>query len=219
MVRVMVASSEAVSEAVALLSADHIVVVPTSRWFMICCRATAQERIEEIFAMKRRAASKQPLFVLPHKEQTTQYFRISTAAGQLIEKLWPGELSLLLPWRDTHVGEPFRGVDRLAPLVYCPPGIFGEIAAGVGVPLAATTVNISDFSVPESPGPAISVEEVSSFLRCSKCEVGLVIDGGICPACMPTTIMDCRETNGTPTIVREGYVNARAVRLALCTAA
>lgn len=215
MMRVVKASSQAVSEAVLALCTDRIVVIPTSRWFMVCCNAAAPECIAQMFAAKKRSPSKQPLFVLPCKERAAEYFQTGTGARRLIDRLWPGELSLLLPWRKPDLATRFSSIDPSAALVYSPPGLFGEIASAAGIPLAATTVSVSDSSEPSSPGPAISVGEVSLFLQRSQLDVEVVIDSGICPAFMPTTIVDCRCADGTPRILREGYVHARAVTAAL----
>jgi len=215
MARVVTASSQTVSEAVVALSAARIVVIPTSRWFMVCCKASAPECIAQIFAAKKRTPSKQPLFVLPCKDRAAEYFRIGAGAQRLIDKLWPGELALLLPWREPSLAGLFRGFDRSAALAFSPPGLFGQIVSAAGIPLAATTVNVSESAEPSSPGPAISLQEVSLFLERSQLDVDLVIDSGICPAFMPTTIVDCRCPEGSPWIVREGYVHARAVAAAL----
>jgi tRNA A37 threonylcarbamoyladenosine synthetase subunit TsaC/SUA5/YrdC len=67
---------------------------------MICSKAENQEGIERIFKAKKRPLNKQPLFVLPDKTVANSYFKIGSRTEQLIKKLWPGELSLLLLWAD-----------------------------------------------------------------------------------------------------------------------
>lgn len=209
-------SSQAVSEAVAALTSERIVIVPTSRWFMLCCDAATEKCIAQIFAAKKRSASKQPLFVVPSKERAAEYFHIGPGAQRLIDKLWPGELTLLLPWRGPDVACLFHALDTSAALAYSPPGLFGQVTRAVGMPLAATTVNVSDSADTTGLGPAISLQEVSLFLQRSHLDVELVIDSGVCPAFLPTTIVDCRCPDGTPVIMREGYVHTRAVAAALC---
>lgn len=215
MARILTASPQAVGEAVAALCSDRIVVIPTCRWYMVCCKAAAREHIDQIFAAKKRPLSKQPLFVLPCKERVPEYFQLGTGTQQLIERLWPGELFLLLPWRDPGLAAQFSGFDPSAALVNSPPGLFGELALATDVPLAATTVNVSNLSDPSSPGPAISLDEVSIFLQNTQLDVEVVIDNGICPAFNHATIVDCRNSDETPRIVRQGYVHERAVKVAL----
>lgn len=215
MPRVLKASADAIGEAAAALRADRIVAVPTSRWFMVCCRAAARTSIEHVFRAKSRVLSKQALFVLPSKDRVAEYFKVGRGAQRLVDRLWPGELTLHLRWRDPGIAAEFSGVDKTAALVYSPPGLLGDVAAAASLPLAATTVNLSDATEPSSPGPAISVEEVLLFIQKAELKVDLVIDMGICPAFMPTTIVDCRSVDVAPSIVRQGYVHERAIRAAL----
>ena len=218
MANILAVSSQAVAEAARALGAGEIVIIPTNRWFMICCAASAPGRIQQIFAAKKRSAAKQPAFILPCKECAPEYFQIGSGARRLIDGLWPGELSLLLRWREPSAPNRFPCVDTSAGLAYAPSGLLGEVASSAGIPLLATTPNVSDLWIPGQPGPPITLEEVAVFLQRSQLNVELVIDAGICPAFMPTTIVDCREVEGTPTILREGYVHARAVAAALIVA-
>ena len=71
---------------------------------------------------------------------------------------------------------------------------------------------VSNIDSSVDTGPAISINEVSEFIRATNIRVDLVVDGGVCPAFNHTTIMDCRSDKQVlPQIAREGYVHKRAI--------
>lgn len=203
------ASESAVAEAASVLRAGGIAIVPTERWYMVCTRAVDTVAIREIFRAKQRPLQKQPLFVLHDKNAASRYFTISSDAKLLIRELWPGDLSILLPW-ECGVASEFPGLDQTHALVNCPAGFLGDLAESLNEPLAATTVNIVD----QPLGPAISLPEVLDFLSKSGLKPGTIINGGICPAFNHTTILDCRNASQT-LLVREGYVHLRAINATL----
>ncbi len=215
MTKIIKPSQEAISETANALLNNGIVIIPTIRWYMICSKAENQECIEKIFEAKNRPMSKQPLFVLANKADADSYFELGHGAKQLIEKLWPGELSLLLTWADRNKASRFKAIDQTHALTSNPPGILGEIANAVSVPLAATTVNISEPFDRGNLGPAISLQEALFFIRKTGIKIDITVDGGICPAFTHTTIIDCRFINEVPKIVREGFVHERAIKEAL----
>lgn len=215
MTRVSAPSLDAIREAASVLLSDGILVVPTSRWYMVCTKANNQPGIERIYRAKKRPLSKQPLFVLPERARLTDYFQLGRRARLLVDKLWPGELSLLLTWANQATAAEFLAFDETYALAHAPAGVFGQIASTVSVPLAATTVNVSNSLESDSPGPAISTDEVLLFSQKTGLVIDLVIDAGICPAFIQTTIVDCRCVDDIPRIVRQGYVHERAVRVAM----
>jgi len=215
MIKIVKASSEGIAETAMTLSKGGIAVIPTCRWFMLCCLADAKDNIERIFKAKKRPSARQPLFVLPDRDSSGDYFVVGEGARRLIDRLWPGELTLILPWRDFNVASRFEAMNRAEALVYCPSGVLGEVATVVQAPLASTTVSVSDDSEPNNSGPAISVEEVLVFAHTHELNIEVVIDNGLCPAFITTTIVDCREPLSMPRLVREGFVHRRAIDAAL----
>jgi L-threonylcarbamoyladenylate synthase len=215
MTKIIKPSSKAITYATSVLLNDGIVIIPTMRWYMICCKSENQECIKRIFEAKKRPLSKQPLFILPEKASANFYFHIENSTQQLINKLWPGEITLLLSWADQNIASQFKMYDQQATLVSNPSGLFGKIAKAISIPLAATTVNISNTFEKNDLGPAISLKEIIHFIRETGMKIDLIIDGGICPAFIQTTIVDCQYPNTNPKIIREGFVHERAINLAL----
>jgi L-threonylcarbamoyladenylate synthase len=202
-----------VTTAVDALQNNGIVIVPTSRWYMICCSASSLEATNSIFKAKQRAKNKIPLFLLPNKQMAQDHFVLSADASKLINHLWPGGLSLYLNWKNTPNEFDFGNVGY--GLTSVEEGLMGKITTTFSAPLFATSVNISGEINNTNLGPAISLAEVQKFIDDTRISVDLVIDGGICPMFNHTTIIDCKDVNLLPIIIREGIVHKRAIETIL----
>jgi L-threonylcarbamoyladenylate synthase len=204
--------SETIDQAAEAIRAGHIVIVPTSRWYMICTAASNEQACTRIFKAKRRPDKKSLVFIPGTIDTVERYFRLNTAARTLADAFWPGDLALLLPWREPADSVHYRAVGSPA-LVNLATGALGDLALAVGEPLTATSANISGDGGPEDPGPSITIDEVNDFLTKSGLDVAHVIDGGICPAANHTTVIDCFTDE--PRLIRTGLVHQRAIDAAL----
>jgi L-threonylcarbamoyladenylate synthase len=198
--------------AVSAIKDGQLVIVPTRRWYMVCADAGNTESCRSIFEGKRRPAGKSLVFVAPSDTDYTDLFAFNDDAFKLAAAFWPGDLALLLPWRNPQQAARYPAVGSPA-LTTRADGILGHLAAAAGIPLAATTANISGDAGPDDRGPAISLAEVEEFLTDSGLDVPVVIDGGICPAANHMTIIDCSQDKAS--LVRAGTVHERAVAAAL----
>jgi len=203
------------SLAAAALNRGELVVVPTRRWYMVCCRADDASACEAIFAAKRRPLDKRLLLALKSREAAHRLFHIGRDAEALMMSLWPGDLALLLTWRSASLGKTYAATGAEVALVGSPDEVFGELTMHAEAPLAATSANLSGSEATFGIGPAISVPEVLAFVTESAMEVGYVIDGGICPQFVHMTIADCSDPLGDASIVREGAVHRRVVESVL----
>jgi L-threonylcarbamoyladenylate synthase len=179
---------------------------------MVCADATNAQACDSIITGKRRPSGKPLAYVPPSASSCEDVFTLSPEARRLAAAFWPGDLALLLPWKSPDDAARHAAVGSPA-LVTVAPGILGDLAATVMVPLAATTANISGDAGPNDPGPAITVEQVYAFLAESGLEVDVVVDGGVCPAANHMTIVDCFTPEAR--LVRTGLVHQRAISAAL----
>ncbi|MBI3859792.1 MAG: Sua5/YciO/YrdC/YwlC family protein [Thaumarchaeota archaeon] len=192
-----------------------MVVVPTERWYMLCCDASNVSACERVFQGKRRSTNNPLLLVLRSRSEAYKYFQVNRSAGRLIESLWPGDLALILRWADRKMGLEYQAVGSEKALVGCPGGTLGALAGETGVMIAATSANISGVPSDDNVGPAISVVEVMTFLKKTDTHVSFIIDGGICPQFTHMTIVDCTDQKTQPVVIRKGTVHKRAVELSL----
>lgn len=199
--------------AIAAIQAGELVVVPTRRWYMICSNASDSDACGRIFAGKRRPASKSLAYVLPSRSVAADLFVLTPQAQRLASAFWPGDLAMILPWRDPTVGKQHQAVGAPHALVTHAPDVLGELAAKSQVPIAATTVNISGDGSADDGGPAITVTEVERFIELTGVEVAYCVDGGICPVANHLTIIDC--TTESAKLTRSGVIHDRAIGAAL----
>lgn len=200
--------------AIEALEAGELVVVPTRRWYMICANARDHDACARLYAGKGRPRSKSLAFILPSLVAADDLFIMTPAAIQLATAFWPGDLAMILPWRDSECAEQHQPVGVPNALVTLDPGLLGQLAGRSRVPIAATTANLSDPS--KTLGPAITAAEVEGFVAESELSVAYCIDGGISPLANHLTVVDCTEPQAK--ITRSGIVHDRAVNAAIAAA-
>lgn len=204
-----------VTRAARIIEGGGLVVVPTARWYMICCDAGNSEACARIYQAKRRPLAKSLLLVLPQTLAAKEYFLIDEAAERLMRHLWPGDLALRLRWASGEFGARYAAVGDKVALVGQPAGILGELATECSAHIAATSANISGTPTSPDEGPSISIPEVTAFAETASVPIDALIDGGLCPQFLHMTIVDCATTNKPPRIEREGTTHRRAVETAL----
>ncbi|GIJ30800.1 hypothetical protein Vqi01_59620 [Micromonospora qiuiae] len=197
--------------AIEALEAGELVVVPTRRWYMICANARDHDACESIYAGKSRPRSKSLAYILPSLVAADELFVMTPAAIQLASAFWPGDLAMILRWRNSEHAQQHQSVGVPNALVTLDSGTLGQLARKSRVPIAATTANRSDPT--NTLGPAITAAEVESFVSESQTSVAYCIDGGISPLANHLTIVDCTETQAT--ITRPGVVHHRAINAAI----
>ncbi len=89
---------------------------------------------------------------------------MTSQAHQLASAFWPGDLAMILRWRDLGLGQQHEPVGVPNALVTMDPGPLGELARQSRVPIAATTANLSDIANTDTAGPAITTAEVQRFV-------------------------------------------------------
>jgi L-threonylcarbamoyladenylate synthase len=207
-----------IQAAIHAIESGLLVIVPTRRWYMLCCDAGNPAACDAIFSAKRRPLTKSLLLVLRSNEEASRWFQIGPDAATLIRHFWPGDLALRLRWSETEFSNRCSAVGVPVALVSQPSGVLGDLARQSSVSIAATSANISGSPESQGVGPAISPEEVATFLQESGAKVAVVIEDGICPEFMPMTIVDCSSPNSRARIVREGSIHPRSIAAALLTA-
>lgn len=195
------------------IESGKIVAVPTKRWYMLCCDATNTAATERIFAAKRRPRDKGLLLALRSREHVERYFEMNSEAQVLGSAFWPGDLALLLSWRDPLEAARHVGLGTQTCMVSNPSGILGELVNRTEGLVAATTANISVGRNSSYSDPAITIDEVRRFAETTGMAIEVLVDGGICPSPKPLTVVDC--LTGRVEITRSGAIHSRAIAAAL----
>ncbi|AYF30434.1 translation factor Sua5 [Micromonospora tulbaghiae] len=208
-----VISADDLNLAIRAVEAGELVVLPTRRWYMICANASDRDACDRIFAGKGRARSKSLAYMLPHHAAAHDQFIMPPYAHLLASAFWPGDLAMILPWRDIRLGRKHEPVGVPNALVTMDSGPLGELALKSQVPIAATTANISDPSNTNAAGPAITTADVQQFVSEAGIDVAYCLDGGVCPLAHHLTIVDCTGT--APMLIRSGVVHQRSIQAAI----
>ena len=174
-----------------LLNSGGVVILPTDTVYGIAAHPARPEAVERIRAIKGRADDK-PVALLASGIQAVTAFgaAMPAAARRLADAYWPGALTLVLPCGIGYEG--FRVPDHaftMALLVAC------------GGTLRVTSANLSGSM------PALSA---AAALRDVGLEADMVIDGGISPGGVASTVVRVRA-DGAIRILREGAIAASAI--------
>lgn len=177
------------------------IIFPTDTVYGIGCAAGSDEAVESIFAAKRRPADKPLAVHLATPELADDYAqRITPAARALIEKFWPGPLTIVVERKEGMCKAAARGGTTIA--LRCPDdGVCRTILSSTG-PLAATSANISG-------SPAYDGGDDLSELP----EASLAIIAGKTKQRRESTVLDCSADDVR--LVRQGALDSTVVAGAL----
>jgi L-threonylcarbamoyladenylate synthase len=125
---------------------------------------------------------------------------VPSVAWELVERFWPGGLTLVLPRAQKVPPIVTAGGDTVA--VRCPDHSMPlALMNALGVPLAATSANLSG-----QPSPTTARQVVLQLAG----RVPLIIDGGECPGGVPSTVVDLSVN--PPRLLRAGAIPAEDLR-------
>ena len=187
---VVPADEEGVALALDALRRGEVVGVPTDTVYGLAVMPSVQGAVDSLFVAKGRPASV-PVAVLVSDAEAAQALSESALPTALIERHWPGPLTLVV--RRRAVVDWDLGGDPTSIGVRCPDhALVRELCAAVG-PLATTSANLHGRP---SPTSATGVAE-----EMTGAPVALVLDGGEC-AGSPSTVVDVRGES--PVMLREG---------------
>jgi L-threonylcarbamoyladenylate synthase len=178
--------------AISILKGGGLVAFPTDTVYGLGALASNVEAIKRIYEVKQRPLSQaMPLLISDYTEAEGVVVHISDIARLLMQKFWPGALTLVFKkaaWLPAIVT---AGGDTVALRV---PNHKVAIALikGVGMPLVGTSANRSGQNSPITAG------EVKTQLGD---KIDLIIDGGTSSLSIESTIVDV--TFEPPRILRE----------------
>lgn len=177
------------------------IIFPTDTVYGIGCAAENDAAVESIFAAKRRPAEKPLAVHLASPDLADRYARkISPAAQALVEKFWPGPLTIIVERRDGVCEAAARGGATIA--LRCPDDDVCRAILSATGPLAATSANMSG-------APAYDGSDDLGTLP----EATLAIIAGRTKQRRESTVLDCSAD--TVRLVRQGALEAAEVAKAI----
>lgn len=189
------------SKALEALRAGQSVVFPTDTVYGVGCDLWQSEAIARLYRAKRRP-TQMPIPVLVSAPKYTHEVArdIPLSFEKVVDRFWPGGLTLILPRRPSVPSILCAGGDTIA--VRMPAHLWAlELIAKAGGAMAVTSANLSGH-----PAATTAQEALNDLEE----RVSLIIDGGECPGGMASTIVDLTEN--PPLILRTGPLGLRDLR-------
>lgn len=171
--------------------------MPTDTVYGIACSAFKVDAIKKIYEIKGRNYSK-PLPILMRDSSQLGLIAkdIPKETKKLIDRYWPGPLTLVLKTNEMALAAS-RGKDTIA--VRVPDhGVIRQVLDSTGIPLAATSANLSG---EEAISSGKKIREVFADL------VDLILDGGDCKVGTASSVVDA--THYPFTVLREAAISKK----------
>lgn len=187
-------TSENLEKAARILRSGGLVAFPTETVYGLGANALDAEAAARIFEVKQRPAFDPLIVHVASREMLQQVAaEVSPQAEALIERFWPGPLTLVLPKAPAVPGIVTAGLPTVAVRMPGHP-VALELLRCAGVPVAAPSANPFGYL---SPTRAEHVERMLGD------RVDLILDGGLTTHGVESTIVLLSEK---PTVLRYGAI-------------
>jgi L-threonylcarbamoyladenylate synthase len=186
-------AEETLKEIKKILDEDGIIIFPTDTVYGIGCNCYSEVALKKLYSFKNRPLTK-PINVLTDSLEKIETIAkgLSIKEKDLIQKYLPGDLTIIVDKKETVPDLLTANLNTVG--VRIPNHKMAlKILKYYPYPLATTSVNLSG----DSPGI-----EVEDFIEEFQDKVDLIVDGGISPIGVPSTIV--RVENDEIKILREG---------------
>lgn len=192
---------QSLDHAATLLRAGGIVAFPTETYYGLAVDPYNHQALERLFRVKRRPR-KLPILVLVAGMGQLPLLTsgIPAVYHRLIERFWPGPLTLVCPALPSLPPQ-LTGNTATIALRQSPHETAKGLIAAVDGPITATSANITGFPA------AVSAEDVA---RMFNTEIDLILDGGITPGGGGSTLVGIDKKGLF--CIREGKIEFSAVQ-------
>ena len=177
------------------LKNGKIFVYPTDTVYGIGCDPFNIISVKRIYEIKKRNIKKGLPILVNSIESAENFAIITKLAKKLMEKFWPGQLTIVLPKKNNVPEIISGGIKTIA--IRQPNSLITRLLANEldSGGIIGTSANLSGLP------PPISVNEAINQLGE---KVDYYIDGGITDKKVPSTIIDLTENK--PKLLREGSI-------------
>jgi L-threonylcarbamoyladenylate synthase len=199
-----------ITAAVKALKAGRVVAYPTDTCYGLAVDATNIKAIKKLYQIKGRNFKKPVHIVVPSLAYGKTIARWSKQAGKLVNKFWPGALTLVLESRIKNLE--FRMLTAKSDFIglRMPKNkIALDLAKYLKCPITATSANLSG-----QPDCYSAGDIVAQFAK-QKYKPGIIINAGKLPKRKPSTL--ARVSGGEVKILRQGPVSEKQISSLLNT--
>lgn len=189
------------ARAATIIRSGGLLGIPTETVYGLGANGLDPEAVNKIFVAKGRPQDNPLILHVYGPEQVSDFcHHIPEDARNLMERFWPGPLTLVLPARDLVPRQTTAGLDTVG--IRCPANeLTRAIIRTAGVPIAAPSANTSG-----KPSPT-TAEHV---LHDMNGKIDAIVDGGPCSVGVESTIVDL--TDKRPRLLRPGGIGPEQLR-------
>lgn len=178
-----------------MLKKGGIIAYPTETFYGLGAKFDMEDSLKKLYDIKQRPEEKAMPLIIGNKELLTVITAsMNKTAVSLMDRFWPGPLTLIFPAKENLSEYITAGTHKVA--VRIPGESFAlYLAITASFPITATSANLSGTS------PAQDAETV---IRYFGDKIDLIIDGGTTSGDLPSTIVDV--TGDEIKLLREGMI-------------
>jgi len=185
---------QALKKSIEILNAGGLIVFPTDTIYGLASKFDNLSAIQRIYTVKDRDQTKALAVLVGNISQVEEVSdEIPPIAKRLMEKFWPGALTIVLQ-KSNKIVTPLSQDNSIG--IRIPDDQFVRLLSENTGPLATTSANISGLP---------STTNVSEVLAQLRDLVDLIIDGGESPGGVASTVVDCRKN--VIELLREGAIS------------
>jgi L-threonylcarbamoyladenylate synthase len=138
-----------VADAINILNNDGVVVLPTDTVWGIGCKVGSKEGLKRLYQIKKREPGKPTALLVSSMEMTEKYGRFNAKARELINKYWPGGLTVVVEATENVPDEVMGGEGKVG--IRMPDHkIALELITGTGEALVASSANFAGLTPPKT---------------------------------------------------------------------
>ncbi|NLW48272.1 MAG: threonylcarbamoyl-AMP synthase [Firmicutes bacterium] len=190
--------------AAGILQSGGLVAFPTETVYGLGAIYNDEPALLKVFAVKGRPADNPLILHIYHLDQLGQIVSsISPAAERLIQRFWPGPLTLIFPKKANVSPVVTANLNSVAVRMPSHP-VAQELLRLTGIPVAAPSANLSG-----KPSPTNGEHVINDLLG----KIEMIIDAGPCPAGVESTVLSLMGEE--PIILRPGTITREELETVL----
>lgn len=186
--------ADALREAATALRLGGVIAFPTETFYGLGAAALDSSAVDRLLALKGRPDGKPVLVLVDSIAMAASVAEVGPAARALMDRHWPGALTLVMPAR-AHLPLGITGGTGTVGVRLSPHPVARGLVAALGAPVTAPSANPSGVRA-----PATAAEVLVHFDG----RLDLVLDGGATAGGPPSTVLDV--TVDPPRVLRAGAV-------------
>jgi L-threonylcarbamoyladenylate synthase len=190
-------NTDSFSAAVEALRRGEAIVFPTETFYGLGADALNGDAVERVVSLKGRNPDSPIAVIIADREMLSQTVEeVSPAAQKLIDRFWPGPLTLILPAKEGLPAPLLNREGKIGVRVSSHP-LATQLTRELGRPLTATSAN------PSGEEPARTVQHARAYFAD---RIEIYLDGGTLKESVGSTVAEIID--GKLRIIREGEISS-----------